>query len=111
MTTKPAARPTTPQPRPAPPERPVVAPSTQTADFSFPQLVADELSRARRAHPNRFVDLHQASSVIREEFEEFWDEVKRKVADPEYVLTELKQMAAMIQRTAEDLELVVNRYA
>lgn len=65
-----------------------------------------ELTRAREKHPP-IVSLHAAYSIILEELEEFWDQVKRKEAlrDVPVMVEELTQIAAMCQRTFEDLKL------
>jgi hypothetical protein len=50
---------------------------------------------------------HEGYSVILEELEEFWEEcrLKREKRDKAKMLKELIQVAAMAQRTAEDLGL------
>ncbi len=48
---------------------------------------------------------HEAASVIREEFEEFWDEVKKKNPSSSVLRTELIQTAAMCVRAIYDLGL------
>lgn len=68
-------------------------------------LVSTELLRARNSHRG-IVSMHEGYAVIKEEFDEFWEEVKTKHPDREKVLEELTQVAAMCQRFAEDLELV-----
>jgi hypothetical protein len=72
---------------------------------TFPALVKAELERARRLHPGNQRCLHEAYGVLQEEVDEFWDLVKFKKPDPKKVLEELVQVAAMAQRSAEDLEL------
>ena len=72
-------------------------------------LVADELWRARKKFPP-INSVHEGYAVIREELDEFWELVRRK---PEFGLcvealnelrvAELVQVAAMCQRTAEDV--------
>lgn len=71
----------------------------------FQRLAAAELARARRKHPGKQHSLHEGYAVLLEEVEEFWDEVKLRTSerDPANVLSELVQIAAMAQRTAEDL--------
>lgn len=59
-----------------------------------------ELARAR----SKFPDLrngHEAHSVILEEFEEFWDEVKGD--HPMMARAELIQVGAMVLRALEDV--------
>ncbi len=72
---------------------------------SFEVAVKYELQTAREKHAN-INNAHEASAVIREEFEEFWDEVKKREHDLGAMLNELIQIAAMCQRTAEDIGLV-----
>ncbi len=70
----------------------------------FADLVAAELDRARRLHgPCR--SLHEGYSVILEELDEFWDEVRkrRELRIPERCIAELVQVAAMCQKVAEDV--------
>lgn len=70
----------------------------------FEQLVEEELSRARYA--NRPVNsLHEGYAVILEELDEFWAEVKKnsKDRDLKNCVVELVQIAAMAQRTCEDI--------
>jgi NTP pyrophosphatase (non-canonical NTP hydrolase) len=81
---------------------------------AFQKAVTDELTFARRKYPKDFTDAHQAYAYLKEEVDEFWDEVKRKNSEhtkPEIqlrMLKELIQVAAMAQRTAEDLGLIDN---
>lgn len=70
----------------------------------FQKLVTKELDRARKLYPN-IHSSHEALGVILEEFEEFKDEVKKKNIDKEKMLSELVQIAAMCQKTSEDLKL------
>ncbi|MGH9892343.1 MAG: hypothetical protein ACREA0_10240 [bacterium] len=70
----------------------------------FLKLVDHELLAARQKHP-QIHDLHAAYSVILEEVDEFWGEVKKQVPDRSNVLQELVQIAAMCCRAAEDLRL------
>ena len=74
----------------------------------FTALLADELARARQGHPG-INSHHEGYAVILEEVEEYWQEVKKKSSqrNPSYMLDELVQIAAMCQRTAEDLGLVM----
>lgn len=66
--------------------------------------VDDEVMRARKKHAP-INSAHEGHSVILEEVEEFWDEVKlkREARDPEKMWNELVQVAAMAMRTAEDV--------
>lgn len=76
---------------------------------TFPELVAAELARARAKHqwpqPPSF---HHAHSVLQEEVEEFWEEVRAQYPDSARVLEELIQVGAMAQRAAEELNLIFN---
>jgi hypothetical protein len=75
-------------------------------DGTFAAMVRKELERARTLHPNKLGSLHEAHSVIEEEFDEFWDEVRKNPNHNRYTLNllrELTHLAAMCQRTAEDL--------
>jgi hypothetical protein len=73
----------------------------------FQSLVSSELESSR----SKFEPLHtahEAYAVILEELDEFWDQVRLhplKRSD-ERMLKELVQVAAMAQRTAEDLGLL-----
>ena len=71
----------------------------------FPTLVKNELERARGKHPGTQHSLHEGYAVILEEVDEFWDIVKSQRPDPVDAIEELVQIAAMCQRTAEDLLL------
>lgn len=73
--------------------------------MDFPNLVQMELSRAREKHPGSQNSLHEGYAVILEEVDEFWDVVKSQKPDVVHALEELVQIAAMCQRTAEDLVL------
>lgn len=66
--------------------------------------VHDEVMRARKGHAP-INSAHEGHSVILEEVEEFWDEVKlkREARDPGKMWNELVQVAAMAMRTAEDV--------
>ncbi len=70
----------------------------------FAELVRLELAKARGAHvPIR--SIHEGYAIIQEELDEFWDEVKKKreFRNPVRLMEELVQIAAMVQRTAEDV--------
>lgn len=73
----------------------------------FADQVADELARARTAHPP-IHSLHEGYSVLLEEVDEFWAEVKRRAParTPLAALLELVQVAAVAQRIAEDCGLL-----
>jgi hypothetical protein len=70
---------------------------------TFEVEVSNELARARGKFPP-IHSLHEGYAVIAEELDEFWDDVRAK--DPERLqraYRELVQVAAMAQRTAEDI--------
>ena len=81
----------------------------KTVPVGFTEMVRLELLSARVTHPAKFSSLHEAHSVLLEEVEEFWDEVKKKADKRDYsnMLKELVQIATLCQRTAEDLLKVV----
>lgn len=64
-------------------------------------LVILELERATGKHPEGFHSPHEGASIIREEFEEFWDEVKRD--NLPLAREEVTQLAAMSLRFLVDL--------
>lgn len=78
------------------------------SDASFQRLVSDELTSAREKHPGKQNSFHEGYAVLLEEVDEFKEEVWKKQSkrDPAKMLAELVQVAAMAQRTAEDLGLV-----
>lgn len=71
---------------------------------TFRKLVEDELAEARKKHPP-INSAHEGYSVILEELDEFWEEVRKNKTQrqPFWMLAELVQIAAMAQRTAEDV--------
>lgn len=64
----------------------------------FEQLVVQELNRANEKHGAHVASPHEGHSIIREEFEEYWDEVKANNRMP--ALQELVQLAAMCHKVA-----------
>jgi len=71
--------------------------------FAIAHEAANELVRAKSLHPMPFHTPHEAHSVIEEEFDEFWDEVKKynlpKGRDTRPAMREeLIQLAAMAMR-------------
>ena len=82
-----------------------ISPEEETA-IRIHQIAGEverELIRAKKLHPSRMHNPHEAHSVIQEEFEEFWDEVKafnlpkgRDTRDK--MREELIQLAAMAMR-------------
>lgn len=76
-----------------------------TLPGGFPEAVRLELQRARRGPYPALHSLHEGYAVLLEELDELWDQVRLKDRrrNPAAVLRELVQLAAMAQRTAEDL--------
>ena len=70
----------------------------------FNELIEKEALRAREKH-KPINSVHEGYSVILEEMDEFWDEVKKKssLRDPNHMLEELVQIATMARRCAEDV--------
>ena len=66
--------------------------------------VAREVERAQALFAPMH-SAHEAAAVILEEYEEFWDEVKRKERDYLSMRKELIQLAAMAIRAILDLRL------
>ena len=73
---------------------------------NFAELVAKELLKARTKHPGKQRSVHEGYAVILEEVDEFWDLVKAQLPAKADMLKELVQIAAMAQRTAEDLSII-----
>jgi hypothetical protein len=73
----------------------------------FANLVEAELASARKQH-GKIAGAHDGYGRILEEVDEFWDWVKRRssMRDRNSMCNELVQIAAMAQRTAEDLDLL-----
>lgn len=61
-----------------------------------------ELLRATKLH-GPMKSYHEGAGVIREEFEELWDEVKKKHPDPAKLREEAIQLAAMALRFVYDM--------
>ena len=72
----------------------------------FADLQCHEIESARAKH-HPINSAHEGYSVILEELDEFWEEVRKKRSERsrERMLAELVQVAAMAQRTAEDVVL------
>lgn len=79
---------------------------SQILDTCILREVEDELSRARATH-NNMRSAHEAYSVILEELDEFWEEVRRKrdLRSKHAMRRELIQTAAMCVRAISDLAL------
>lgn len=56
--------------------------------------VVEEINRAIDRHGKGYT-FHERHSVLREEFEELWDEIKMKNHDVDRIYIEAKQTAAM----------------
>lgn len=71
--------------------------------MTFLEEVAEELKVARTKH-TPIASLHEGYAVILEEMDEFKEEVWKRLSkrDRENMWLELKQIAAMCARTAED---------
>lgn len=71
---------------------------------TFVELQEREIESARSKH-RPINSAHEGYSVILEELDEFWEEVrkKRSLRSPDKMVAELVQIAAMAQRTAEDV--------
>ena len=67
-------------------------------------LITEELVDATRANSS-FHSAHEGISVIREEFEELWNEIKKKknLRDPNLMKKEAVQVAAMAIRFIIDV--------
>lgn len=68
------------------------------------RLIEDEVKRAKQKHPGDFHSAHEGHSVIREELDELWDEVKRDGGGRDLAaFKEALQVAAMAVRYATEL--------
>lgn len=68
----------------------------------FQHMVRQELETAEQAH-RPIHSLHEGYAIILEELDEFWDEVKKKEREWANLILELAQVAAMCERTAQDV--------
>lgn len=75
----------------------------------FAYLMNRELKRARNKHPKPMNSHHEAYAVVLEELDEVWDEVKSQHANPQRIIAELIQVAAMCNRWAEDVCAAVEK--
>lgn len=66
--------------------------------------VLNELHKAITKHKPMHSP-HEAYAVIKEELDEFWDEVKQQVHNRSRMYKELLQISAMAQRAIIDLNL------
>lgn len=65
--------------------------------------VAVEVERAKGIHSGAFNSHHEAYAVTKEEFDELWEEVRKKVVDKKMLRTEAIQAAAMLTRWCVEL--------
>jgi hypothetical protein len=79
-----------------------MTPRDNHPDEAFFAAMRAELAAAERAHPPLH-SLHEAYGVLKEEFEEFWAEVKQKHPSAIRIHAELVQLATMAWRTCRDL--------
>ncbi len=72
--------------------------------MTFLEMVALELERAEAMHGG-MSSHHEAYAVILEEVDEYWEQVKLQAhkRDPQAMLTELVQIAAMAAKAAKHL--------
>ena len=70
----------------------------------FSDDVRTELESARRNHPP-INSIHEGYAIILEELDELWEQARKKTSerDLQNIYRECVQIAAMAQRTAEDI--------
>lgn len=81
-----------------------VTPADRSEIEEFLQRMREEFSYTRIKYPKAISSPHEAAAIIREEFEEFWEEV-RDNRSKDYMYRELVQIATMALRTVLDLDL------
>ena len=88
------------------PQRNPPLPASKCSMSKFSTMVEAEIAFARREYAP-INSAHEGYSVILEELDEFWEQVRLERGDrsKEKMVSELVQVAAMAQRTAEDLSL------
>ncbi len=69
---------------------------------TFPELVANELDRARSLHDD-WPSMEHGFTVIMKELLEVLDEMRKRAPNNSFILAEVSQVAACCQRFAEDL--------
>ncbi len=75
-------------------------PANPNARLLFRGAVRNELDRAYAKHGSQYWSKHEFWGIILEEIDELWDDIKTD-ADPDMVMKELVQVAAMCLRFAE----------
>jgi len=65
------------------------------------ELLVQEVDRAKTKHKGDFQNHREAHSVIEEEYDEFWDEIKDDRYD--YAKNEAIQLGAMVLRYLTEL--------
>ena len=72
--------------------------------INFNEFVVAELKKARQQH-GPILSIHEGYSVILEELDEVWEEVRKKTRERNLngLLKELIQVSAMAQKMAEDV--------
>ncbi len=75
-------------------------------ESAFARCVRNELASAKAKHAP-INSLHEGYAIILEEVDELWEEARKRKEkrSSAQILSELVQIAAMCQRTAEDLGL------
>jgi len=76
----------------------------QVSETRFAQALRRELAVAREHHP-KMASLHEGWAIILEEVDELWEiaRLRKESREPFNIAKELVQIAAMAQRTCEDL--------
>jgi len=69
------------------------------------RLISSEYYSAVQGHPLKFNSFHEGIAVIREEFEELWEEIRKRrdERDAAKILEEARQLGAMAMRFIVDL--------
>lgn len=67
--------------------------------------ILNELITAKKKF-NDFHSYHEGYAVIKEEYEELWDEIKKKKPEKEFLYEEAMQLATMAIRFIIDMELL-----
>jgi hypothetical protein len=69
---------------------------------AFDEVVA-EMQSAKAKWPGDFKNTHEAYAVIKEEFDELWDEIRKKQPDKARLRHEAIQTTAMLFRLITEL--------